>query len=278
MNSKEINNRTDRAWEKLHARLESDGLLSESPKQVRVVFRPAMVAWAAGLALIITASLFLIRGFESDSKMQILANNENSSSFMATLEDGSVVYLAANTTLSHPEHFRKSKREVFLEGNAFFEVAKNSERPFVIETQKAVYEVLGTSFDIKGSKENQPSLSVRTGSVKMTLRESGESMIIKAGETAFVTDGKLGKVYTSDLDHFQTYMNRIHFKDEKLGNLAGVLNRNFGSIKLEIDPAISERRLTATFAKESPDSLVELICSALDLKFTYAEGVIKIYE
>jgi ferric-dicitrate binding protein FerR (iron transport regulator) len=278
MNSKEINNRTDKAWEKLHARLESDGLIEESPKVVRFAFRPAMAAWAAGLALIITASLFLIRGMGNDSQMLILANNESSSSFMATLEDGSIVYLAGNTTLSHPEHFRKSKREVYLEGDAFFEVAKNSERPFVIETQKAVYEVLGTSFDIKGGKENQPSLTVRTGSVKMTLRESGESLIIKAGESAFVSNGKLGKVYTSDLDHFQSYMDRIHFKDERLSDLAGVINRNFGSLKLEIDPAISERRLTATFAKDTPDSLVELICSALGLRYSIMEGVVKIHE
>lgn len=278
MNSKEINNRTDKAWEKLHARLESDGLIEESPKEVRFAFRPAMAAWAAGLALIITASLFLIRGMGNDSQMLILANNESSSSFMATLEDGSIVYLAGNTTLSHPEHFRKSKREVYLEGDAFFEVAKNSERPFVIETQKAVYEVLGTSFDIKGGKENQPSLTVRTGSVKMTLRESGESLIIKAGESAFVSNGKLGKVYTSDLDHFQSYMDRIHFKDERLSDLAGVINRNFGSLKLEIDPAISERRLTATFAKDTPDSLVELICSALGLRYSIMEGVVKIHE
>ncbi|PKP43014.1 MAG: hypothetical protein CVT93_02395 [Bacteroidetes bacterium HGW-Bacteroidetes-10] len=278
MNSKEINNRTDKAWDKLHARLESDGLIEESPKEVRFTFRPALVAWAAGFALIITASLFLIRGMGNDSQMLILANSESSSSFMATLEDGSIVYLAGNTKLSHPEHFRKNKREVYLEGDAFFEVAKNIERPFVIETQKAVYEVLGTSFDIKGGKVNQPSLTVRTGSVKMTLRESGESLIIKAGESAFVSEGKLGKVHTSDLDHFQSYMNRIHFKDEKLYDLAGVINRNFGSLKLEIDPAISERRLTATFAKETPDSLVELICSALGLKYSTTGGVVKIHE
>ena len=55
---------------------------------------------------------------------------------VTTLEDGSVVYLAQESTLQYPEHFTTDKREVNLQGEAFFDVAKNHEQTFLIETGK----------------------------------------------------------------------------------------------------------------------------------------------
>ena len=55
---------------------------------------------------------------------------------VTTLEDGSVVYLAQESTLKYPEHFATDKREVNLQGEAFFDVAKKHEQTFLIETEK----------------------------------------------------------------------------------------------------------------------------------------------
>ena len=75
---------------------------------------------------------------------------------VTTLEDGSVVYLAGNTSLKFPEHFSSDRREVSLQGNALFDVAGNHKRPFIIETEDTRIEVLGTAFNVK-SNDSSPS-------------------------------------------------------------------------------------------------------------------------
>lgn len=87
-----------------------------------------------------------------------------------TLPDGSVVYLNSDTKLAvAPALFNKEKREIWLEeGEAFFEVAKNPEKPFIIHNQHLETTVKGTSFNVKAYKElDQTSVSVRSGKVEV---------------------------------------------------------------------------------------------------------------
>lgn len=273
------NKRVDRAWNRLHSRLEHDGLLEgiEEPRQQ--IFRTVALKWAASLLILITASIFIGRELKPAlPEMLTLLNSEKNSTFVTTLEDGSVVYLAENTSLSYPEHFQKSSREVFLEGDAFFEISKNPESPFIIETDLIKVKVLGTSFNVKAGIKGYPSLSVNTGVVEVTLKNGGESTKINAGETVIIHSGNLEVIPTSDLEQFTLYMSRIHFKDERLADVIRVINRNYEDMFFEISPEVEERLLTATFSKDSPDSLAELICSALNLKYSKEQNTIKIYK
>lgn len=273
------NKRVDRAWNRLHSRLEHDGLLEgiEEPRQQ--IFRTVALKWAASLLILITASIFIGQELKPAlPEMLTLLNSEKNSTFVTTLEDGSVVYLAENTSLSYPEHFQKSSREVFLEGDAFFEISKNPESPFIIETDLIKVKVLGTSFNVKAGIKGYPSLSVNTGVVEVTLKNGGESTKINEGETVIIHSGNLEVIPTSDLEQFTLYMSRIHFKDERLADVIRVINRNYEDMFFEISPEVEERLLTATFSKDSPDSLAELICSALNLKYSKEQNTIKIYK
>ncbi|MDQ6479463.1 FecR family protein [Dyadobacter sp. LHD-138] len=83
-------------------------------------------------------------------------------------EDGTVVTLKKNSRLSYPVHFKEDIREVFLSGEAFFEVAKNPKKPFFVYANEVVTRVLGTSFDIKAfDGERQVRVNVRTGQVSV---------------------------------------------------------------------------------------------------------------
>ncbi|HAH52641.1 MAG TPA: hypothetical protein DCL80_15835, partial [Balneola sp.] len=66
-----------------------------------------------------------------------------------TLSDGTKVYINSDSKIIIPKVFKSNKREVFLEGEAFFEVAKNPNKPFLIRTKGAIVEVLGTSFAVR---------------------------------------------------------------------------------------------------------------------------------
>lgn len=88
-----------------------------------------------------------------------------------TLEDGSVVLLAKETSLLYPKHFIADKREVSLQGNAFFDVAKKQGQPFWIDTEQAKIEVLGTAFSVQSDEHAPFRLSVQRGIVKVTLKK-----------------------------------------------------------------------------------------------------------
>lgn len=80
------------------------------------------------------------------------------------LEDGSSVTIYPGSKLAFPKHFAAGKREVYLEGEAFFNVTKNPNRPFFVYNNNIVTQVLGTSFDIRG-KNGQVEVAVKTGRV-----------------------------------------------------------------------------------------------------------------
>ncbi|TXK36527.1 DUF4974 domain-containing protein [Pontibacter qinzhouensis] len=85
-----------------------------------------------------------------------------------TLEDGSVITLNAGSEVSYPEHFPSDKREIVLKGEAFFEVAKDSLRPFTVRTGAIVTQALGTSFNIRYMPEDSTiAVALATGRVRI---------------------------------------------------------------------------------------------------------------
>lgn len=197
---------------------------------------------------------------------------------VTTLEDGSVVYLAGNTSLKFPEHFSSDRREVSLQGNALFEVAGNRKRPFVIETEDTRIEVLGTAFNVKSNDSSPFELSVQRGEVKVTLKKDGQNIHVKAGETVTLLSRRLQLSMTPDPALFDRYTKRIRFKDEKLGNILRVINLQNPDIQLETTPELWNRTLTVTFSNDTPEAMAELICLALDLKKTRQDNMILLFN
>ena len=280
MISKNINNKTDAAWSKLHNRLESEGLLEVKSERniIRAFANSTSLRVAAVLVILIGATLYLSVFNKGSQTLLSLHNSEESSTVATTLEDGSTVFLAKNTTLSYPRHFDKSRREVRLEGNAYFEISKNPEKPFIVETELITIEVLGTSFNVTVSDTPMPSIAVNTGKVSVTLKSNGQRVTLLAGESGVVSSGSLKSIPTEDLEQFRLYMNRIHFKDEKLSDVVRIINKNSPELYIELAPEIEERLITATFTGNSPDTMAQLICVALNLNYTVQTGKILIHE
>lgn len=94
--------------------------------------------------------------------------NNTADDMLVELEEGSTVQLKPGSSLRYPQHFSEFKREVFLEGEAFFDVTKNRRRPFFVYNKNIVTHVLGTSFRVKAVPEKKTlEIAVRTGKVKV---------------------------------------------------------------------------------------------------------------
>ena len=195
-----------------------------------------------------------------------------------TLEDGSIVYLAGNAAIHYPEHFQADKREITLQGNALFDIAGNRQRPFLIETEDTRIEVLGTAFNVKSDNTQPFELSVQRGMVKVTLKKSGQDVYVKAGETVTLSSRKLEVSETKDHGQFATYVRQIRFKDERLADILRIINLNTEDIRFQTTPELEDRQLTVTFSDNSPESMAELICFALNLKCTRDKNVITLHE
>lgn len=273
--------KTDQAWEQLYTRLEQDGLLDKPISGTQIPYRIGLMKWAAAIVILcvsVATAIFLGRERTPETTLLTLHNNEASTTLVTTLEDGSIVYLADNSQLSYPEHFQREKREVSLLGNALFDVSGNKERPFLIETEQARIEVLGTSFNIKSSDKSAFELAVRRGLVKVTLKKNGEQTLVKAGQTVSLFSNRLQVAPTQDNEQFSDYTRRIQFKDERLGDILHVINLEYPKMPLKTTTDLENRRLTVSFYNNSPATMAELICAALKLKCTQQNNIWMISE
>jgi ferric-dicitrate binding protein FerR (iron transport regulator) len=273
--------RTDAAWNKLYRRLENDGLLAgERENSVAVPFIRSM-AFRIAAGIVILAGVVTLLTFGGGDKPVTLLSKTNpggETTVATTLEDGSTVFLASNATISYPEKFSKDRREVKLSGNAYFEVTKREGKPFIVETDIANIEVLGTSFNVMITETEVPNIAVNTGLVRVTHKSTGETILVKAGESVMLASETMKRMTTNDFDQFKKYLQRVHFKDERLSDVVRIINRNSNSLIIELDPAIGNRLITATFSGNSPDTMARLICTALNLKYKTEETRVLIHE
>ena len=253
--------------------MDADGLLLSGRQDRKRLSASMLWKWGAVAAIWIGIGVFLTttyRKVDESVEAQVLLMRENTeqSTLVTTLEDGSIVYLGGETSLRYPEHFSMDKREVSLQGNALFDVTGNRERPFLIETEEVRIEVLGTAFHVKSDAGSPFELSVQRGKVKVALKNKNQEMYVNAGEAVTLETHQLRLTDYRDNTRIARYLESMRFKDEPLMNILRVINLHSSGLQLQTSPYLGERRLTVAFSGESPESMAELICLAMNLKYT----------
>ena len=263
----------DRAWDRLHTRLADEQLLGpDDAKKVTVSFI-TKVRWAAAIIVLCIcgggAYLYLFPAKETE-QLFTLHNNEASSTLVSALDDGSMVYLTDGATLTCPEHFATDRRQVTLQGEALFDIRSNKNCPFLIETESAMVEVAGTTFNIKSDGSESFELSVQHGLVKVTVKTTGAQTMVEAGETVLLkANGQLQKEPTRVLQPFNRYTEKMRFKDERLCNIVHVINKVSDKPIVFADSLLAEReRMSVTFANNTPDEMLHFVCIAMGLTCT----------
>jgi ferric-dicitrate binding protein FerR (iron transport regulator) len=270
---KDVN--TDHAWKVVHQRLQDDGLIPVDSRDTEMAARPGWLAYAAALTLLLavgTMIYFMIFNIPSSSELLTLQTSGEDNTFVQTFEDGSVIYLSSNSLLHYPEVFKGGERKVSFSGEAFFDVAKKNDQPFVIETRHAFIEVLGTSFNLKAS-DTDFELIVEEGSVKVTLNEvTGQSEIIGQWEMLTGAGNQMEKSPVVDRTYLSWRMNRMQFRDEKLGNIVMVISKNY-NIDIHFDnDTFRDRRMSVTFDNNEIGTIAQVIAASQDMEFEILPG------
>ncbi len=264
---------TDKAWDKLYTRLKDDQLLvPDERKTVKISFK-----WAAAIAIlcICGAGFYYARINDRTAPPSFtIQNNDISNTLVSTLEDGSIVYLTNGSALTCPESFAPDKRIVALQGDALFDVRSSQERPFLVETETAIVEVLGTAFNIKSADKKSFTLSVQKGTVKVTLKTGGTPVFVQAGETVLMRNDQLQKMELTDQQQFDQYTQKMSFKDDRLGNIVRVINKMSDKPIAFADSTLVNREMTITFLNNTPADMVELLCLGMGLTYTDEGSII----
>ncbi|GHU89392.1 anti-sigma factor [Bacteroidia bacterium] len=271
----------DEAWKILYNRLEQENLIPEE-LAYRIRFRNPVTGILFPAAAILLLCILIGTGIfmlSDQQKNNLLSktNNDPGTTLVTTLEDGSTVYLAESTSVYYPNLFPEDERRVKIEGDALFDVSKEPERPFLVETEHVLVKVLGTTFRIHTNKGEFPfELSVKHGLVEVTKKLNGKSILISAGETVSLEGSNLVKKDTQG--EFSQFTSKIKFKDEPLENILKVIKENSGTNIILESENLKNPVLTVTFKNQSVDSMIKVICTALDLSYTEKSDGIHIYK
>jgi len=224
------------------------------------------------------------------------------------LSDGSIITLNSETVLKYPSSFDGATREVYLDGEAFFDVAKDHAHPFIVHAGKMNVKVLGTAFNIKSyANDKTIETTLLRGAVEVTLADRpADRIILKPNEKLVLNNNNLQKqvmeqnqrakliphnntvnysltgltrLKASDTTIVETSWvnNQLVFKDESFTDLANQMERWYGvKVKFKNEKAESYH-FTGVFVKENVIEALNALKMIEPFDYKYKNETIYIY-
>ena len=198
------------------------------------------------------------------------------------LADSTTVFLGPASKLTYPAAFPSGTREVFLEGEAFFEVKHNPRQSFIVHTGTVQTRVLGTSFKVNAFTDVPLSVAVATGTVEI---QSDSSMpgtflrILQAGEQLTYIPGQPMQVTAADPDATESWKNaRLVFNAQTMAEIFRELERwHKTDIRIE-KKHLAEERLTVAITATMPlRQIMNILAAAGKFRYEIKTDYVKIY-
>jgi ferric-dicitrate binding protein FerR (iron transport regulator) len=217
----------------------------------------SLVRIAAAIVLIIGMGALGYLFFNNAAPKQMLAQTQGNV-LKDTLSDGSMVTLNKRSSLSYPEQFKGNKRKVALKGEAFFNVAPDKTKPFIISVNDVEVTVVGTSFNVK-SENGNTEVIVETGVVKVT--KAGKTIELRPGQKTMIAAADSSPVKQEVTDKLYNYYRSREFDCENtpLWKLVEVLNEAYDAHIVIGTPEIRNKPITTTFNNESLEHILDII-------------------
>ncbi|QDW20347.1 DUF4974 domain-containing protein [Flavobacterium sp. KBS0721] len=244
----------DAAWKRLHNRMHEKDVPEHTLKK-------SSFQWlriAASILLISTLGWLGYSYFENKSANTTLEIQATNTTLNDTLPDGTTVTLNKNSSLSYSSKFRGRTRQVVLKGEAFFNVAPDKTKPFIITINDVTVQVVGTSFNVK-NKNGKTTVDVETGIVKVSKNKDqvelrhGEKVIIANLQSQLLKSVSKGKLYNY-------YRNKeLVCDDTPLQELVDALNEIYDANIIIKKTELQKKPITTVFKDQSLDQILEVI-------------------
>jgi ferric-dicitrate binding protein FerR (iron transport regulator) len=232
------------------------------------------VQYAAALAVLIASGISAYLYINPISTHVLVQNNDTFEKKL-NMPDGSTILLAQGGSIEYSKHFSENTRSIQLRGTAFFNVAKDKNRPFIITTSRTRTQVLGTSFRIS-ENISKTSIEVESGIVEFMEIDDPENKVrlVKGDMAKFVPRQHVVLKGNQKLQNADFKIQHLAYQNQNLASICKDLSELFHSdIRLEGDHT-THLTLTAVFEDQTLDNILETISFSLDLEIEKQEKFI----
>ena len=293
--------------------LETDtGLLSSRQEKKPSRRNRFLLSGLVALSLLFALALFYHENKTTAINPQAKFNNNISTSSgsksRVKLPDGTEVILNAESKLSYPDNFIGNTREVFLEGEAFFTVTPNKQKPFIIHCKAMDIKVLGTVFNVKAYPDEKTSeATLLKGSIEVTLNNhTNEKIMLKPSEKITVSNlsevakevpKQAGKTILKQVDPIPLVAidhvdkdtkenvfrevgwteNKLMFKNESLQDIIITLQRWYGQNIIIKSDKLKEQKFTGNFSAETIVQIIQALQLSYNFSYKTENNLIIIY-
>jgi transmembrane sensor len=267
------------AWEKVQDQIQNKSQ-SKVTKFRRLISNPLLRIAAA----ILVTALLSVAGYDiyfdqvpSNKQIEISVTNQVVKTF--TLPDGTLVSLNSDSHLKYPPRFGKKTREVIIEGEAFFEVKPDKNKPFIIHAGNAQIKVLGTSFNVCAYPSTKSvEVIVKTGKVqvldKTNETKQNNELILTPGDkgTLMFSSNALQKTINQDPNFMAWKTRDLIFRATSLNEVISNLEKVYKvNIRLD-DPKLNGLLLTAHFNDYPLDFILKVIETTFKMEAQSVDG------
>ncbi len=228
------------------------------------------------LILIISGALgWVLFGIQNQNLKSQISNNQIRDIIVTTgmgehsrvsLPDGSLLTLNAQTTVRY--NLADGKRQVSIDGEAFFEVARDPEHPFVVTANGMTVTCLGTSFDVRNySDESNISVVLRDGKVRVNARDADLTMEPGSRVLMDRQTFALSKHTVTPSDYTAWLNGEIKYNDQTLEEIAAELSRNYNIDLVITSDELKQERFTGYLGRSSLRNILDVLCLASDMSY-----------
>ena len=272
------------AWERFRHRKVRENDRHAPVYQMQKQLRKAVYLFRAAAVILVAALTGLfVQYYASTSEtteeaahfyvMQDLVT-ERGEKARVTFSDGTQVTLNAASSLRFPKKFQGPKREVYLDGEAYFKVAHNPEHPFIVHAGTATVQVLGTEFNVRGWSEDQSvDIAVREGKVAVDnasdSSQDASEVVLTQGQFTRVEKGK-EPIPARDVvirNYLLWTSGGLHFDNVPFHQVLRDLERKFDVHISVADTEVLDVPFTSTFRDAKLDEVLRVIAASMEMGY-----------
>lgn len=249
-------------------RLETKTSLYSAIRKSQQNTRKTLWRVAAGFLILIglgtTVLYFTPSQNQEASVLQITRTTDWGQQQNIVLPDGTKVTLNVGSTISYPEQFATSRRNVTLSGEAFFDVVRNTTAPFIIHTDEVTTTVLGTSLNINTQDKEYISVTVATGKVRVSSDHNNEVILTPKQQATYNPTSQTISTREVNLEKYLDWKDGIlRFEDVTITEASKKLEQWYNVSITVLNKDIANCRFSGKFNNETLDTVLE---SLMNLK------------
>ncbi len=266
-------------WNEFYKIINVDGRESKKHNIVTdirnlILRRKLKPVFALAVVILFLFAIFFVLNKNKSTPVTNIVSTASNENKQILLPDGSRVTLNSESKIIFPETFQDNVREVKLNGEAFFSVAKEK-IPFEVSTSNAKATVLGTQFDV-WSRGGKTKVIVKEGIVKVSPKEeSNKSIMLTKNQLSIVSGYQKPTIPESINTGFLLgwIQGNLVFDKTPLYSVTGELEKHYNVPITIKEDTLRNYILTGSFKNISIDSVLSMICLALDIKYVKQNGI-----